>query len=227
MRYVAPLVLAWLMCGSASAQAPDGGNRAAPELGRLFFTAAERERLERERNLPQAATQPAGPAGPERVVISGLISRTGRPPLPVINGRILAPGEDLSGLRVSGQADGRVRISSANGPAILARPGQTVDLATGETWELFDLPGRRAAAKPETALPATYGSGIATRAAAPSKQGAVKSKRPRRSGSRGAKIARPKGAQVVKATPTVPARAPIAAPGPAIPALPPTAPLRP
>ena len=227
MRYLAPLVLAWLMCGPASAQVPDGGNRAAPELGRLFFSAAERERLERERNLPLAAAQPAGPAAPERVVISGLISRTGRPPLPVINGRILAPGEDLSGLRVSGQADGRVRISRANGPAILARPGQTVDLATGETWELFDLPGRRATEKPEVALPVTFGSGYVPRAAAPAKQGVVKAKKPRRSGSRGAKTARPKGAQVEKAAPTIQARAPVAAPGPAIPAAAPAAPVRP
>lgn len=206
---------------SAFAQAQDSAGNAAPELGRLFFSPAERVQLEGERSRPRTARAPDGPA---RVTVNGLISRPGRPPLPVVNGRVLSPGDNLSGLKITGQPDGRVRIAAADGTVRLARPGQSVDLTTGETAELFDLPDRRRAAAREATLPVPFGSGSAeVRAEPPAKHKVVKGKRPRKAHAKRPKSA-PTAPHKAKTAPTVVQPvAPPAAPAPGIPR-PPAAP---
>ncbi len=193
--------------GAAAAVAAATAPAPAPELGKLFFSAPEREQLERERNRerPPAAAEIAGP---QKVIVSGLISGPGGTPIPVINGRVLAPGQDLSGLKITGLADGRVRITRSDGKSSLAKPGQTVDLSTGEVGEIYDLPGRRGSVTREAGLPVTFGSGFAERAAAEAKVKAIKAKRPRRAGGRGKAGSGPK-----PATPAKPAVAKPAAPG--------------
>ena len=191
----------------------------APELGRLFFSAAEREQLERERGRPAAVA--ADIVAPERLVISGLIARPNGPPLPVINGRVLAPGEDLSGLKITGLADGRVRITRSDGQVRLARPGQTVDLTTGEVGEIYDLPGRRAAAAREVGLPMPFGSGFVERAVPEAKVRAIKAKKPRRASGRGKSAGGPKPVATPKAAPKPAMTKPVPQIAPAGPMLPP------
>lgn len=215
----AALLLLW--AGSASAQ--DRAVTAAPELGRLFFSAPERDQLERERNR-QRPPPAAEIVGPQKVIISGLISGPGGTPIPVINGRVLTPGQDLSGLKITGLADGRVRITRSDGQSTLAKPGQTVDLTTGEVGEIYDLPGRRSAVTREAGLPVTFGSGFAERATPEAKVKATKAKRPRRASGRGKASGGPKPATPAKpaiAKPASPAAPggpilppPMAAPGP-------------
>ncbi len=209
-----------LLCVFAPpALAQERAAAAAPELGRLFFSASQREQLERDRDRPTAVA--AEIVAPERLVISGLIARPNGPPLPVINGRVLSPGEDLSGLKITGLADGRVRITRSDGQSRLARPGQTVDLTTGEVGELYDLPGRRAAAAREVALPMPFGSGFAERAAAQPKVKSIKAKKPRRAGGRGKSAGGPKPATIPKPA-TAPSTAkPVPQIAPAGPLLPP------
>lgn len=209
-----------LLCLCAwAAVAQERAAAASPELGRLFFSASERERLERERDRP--AVVAADIVAPEKLVISGLIARPDGPPLPVINGRVLAAGEDLSGLKITGLADGRVRITRSDGQVRLARPGQIVDLTTGEIGEIYDLPGRRAAAAREVGLPMPFGSGFVERAAPEAKTRAIKAKKPRRTSGRGRAASGPKPAAAPKPT-TAPAMArPVPQIAPAGPVLPP------
>ena len=209
-----------LLCAFACpAFAQERATAAAPELGRLFFSASEREQLERDRDRPAAVAAEIG--APEKLVISGLIARPNGPPLPVINGRVLAPGEDLSGLKITGLADGRVRITRSDGQSRLASPGQTVDLTTGEVGELYDLPGRRAAAAREVALPMPFGSGFAERAAAQPEVRTSKAKKPRRTGGRGKSAGGPKPATIRKPAATPPVAKPVPQIAPAGPVLPP------
>jgi hypothetical protein len=102
----------------------------------------------------------------------------------VINGRIVFPGDNPSGLRISGRADGRVLITPPDGPTRLARPGQTVDLATGEVREMYDLPGRRDARGTEVPLHLPYITGTASKAETTPVVKAKKAKRPRRATTR-------------------------------------------
>lgn len=170
------LALPWgMVCGQ------DKQRDAAPELGRLFFTAAEREQLERDRG--RASDTPVVDT-PESVSVSGLISRAGQPALPVINGRIVFPGENPSGLRISGRTDGRIAITRPDGPARLARPGQFVDLVTGETRELYDLPGRRDTRGTQGLERVPYTTGTAPKVDTAPLVKPAKAKRPRRHGGR-------------------------------------------
>ena len=214
---VAALVL--LGSGSARSQERVAATAAAPELGRLFFSASERERLERERDRPAAVA--ADVIAPERLVISGLIARPDGPPLPVINGRVLAPGENLSGLKITGLADGSVRITRSDGQSRLARPGQTVDLTTGEVGEIYDLPGRRAAATREVGLPMPFGSGFVERAAPEPKVRTIKAKKPRRASGRSKAAGGPKPAVAPKPAPAPVMTKPVQQVAPAGPVLPP------
>ena len=216
-RYAAGAAACMLLC-ALNAAAQERPAAAAPELGRLFFSASQREQLERERDRPAPAV--ADVVAPTRLVISGLIARPNATPLPVINGRVLAPGQDLSGLKITGLADGRVRITRSDGQIRLARPGQTVDLTTGEVGELYDLPGRRAAATREVGLPMPFGSGFVERAAPEPKTRAIKAKKPRRTGGRGKSaggtkpVTTPKPASAPAMTKPVPQIAPA---GPVLP----------
>lgn len=188
-----------------------------PDLGRLFYTPAEREQLERERERPRVVT--AAPEAPEQLRINGYIARTGKPALPVVNGRVLEPGAALSGMRISGRADGRVRITPETGPAREARAGQTVDIASGETIEWFDLPNRKRSGAASGALPQPFVSGTAPVKADDARPPRViKAKRGRRGqGRRNKTVAAPAAKAEVPAAPAPVPRAPRAAPAPSIP----------
>jgi hypothetical protein len=186
----------------------------APELGRLFFTAAERDRLEQDRG--RVPDRP-NPDTPRSVSVSGLIARSGQPSLPVINGKVVFPGDNPSGLRIRGSADGRVAITPPDGPDRVAKPGQSVDLATGEIREKFELPGRRDARKAEIPLHTPYITGTVPKADTAPVPQAKKARRPRRGSARRGAAPPPKPAPDGP-PPPAPKVAPASAPAPAIPA---------
>jgi len=195
----------------AAVLAQDKTRNTAPELGRLFFTAAERERLEQDRGrVPERPN----PDTPRSVSVSGLIARSGLPTLPVINGKVVFPGDNPSGLRISGATDGRVMITPPEGAGRVAKPGQTVDLATGEVRELFELPGQREARKAEIPQQLPYTTGYVQKAEVTPVPRATKAKRPKRASARRgtapppkpvADTPRPQPQRVVPAGPAAPA----------------------
>lgn len=194
--------------------AQDRIRNTAPELGRLFFTAAERERLEQDRGrMPDKPN----PDVPQSVSVNGLIARSGQPSLPVINGKVVFPGDNPSGLRIRGGADGRVTITPPDGPGRVAKPGQSVDLATGEIREMFELPGQREARKAEIPLHTPYITGTLPKAETTPVPHAKKPRRPKRGSSkRGA--APPPKPKPDSSPPPAPKVAPAGAAAPAIPA---------
>jgi hypothetical protein len=203
------------------ARAQTGAGHSAPELGRLFFSPAEREALEYERQHPSQAAGSA-PEAPARIAVDGMISRPGRPAIPIVNGRVIAPGESLSGLRISGRADGSVSIATDGSSARLAKPGQTVDLTTGDITELYDLQGRRRANQLAPALPLPYTSGNGEKVEQATPTRVIKAKKPRRHAVRRSSAS--SKAPPLPKTPPPAAQAPVptrGAPAPAIPAAPP------
>jgi hypothetical protein len=218
---IVPLCVACAM-GVAHAQpattAPAPKADAQPELGRLFYSAAEREERERERAAPKAREQAAAPDLPAQVRINGYIARTGRTSLPVVDGKVLEAGASLSGLRISGGRDGRVRVSTDGGPTHSARPGQTLEIASGETTEWYDQAGRRRAAAAAPALPLPYTSGNLPGAEPTQPKTAAKPRKPRRGHTRRHRAGDAATPAQPPAIPTAPTVKPAAAPAPAIPA---------
>lgn len=115
----------------------------ADELGRLFSTPAERARIEAQRagQLPLEAPEPA--ATVDRLVLNGILTGSDGKRLAWLNGKPLNPdavGSDLTLLY-----DGRARLHWRGGTAARTlKPGQVVDTATGEVFELYSAPDHAA-----------------------------------------------------------------------------------
>ena len=214
LQYATIVVCLVVAMSPLSVCAQDKIRNTAPELGRLFFTAAERERLEQDRG--RVPDKP-NPDTPQSVSVSGLIARSGQPSLPVINGKVIFPGDNPSGLRIRGSADGRVTITPPDGPGRVAKPGQSVDLATGEIREMFELPGRREARKAEIPLHTPYITGSMPKAEKAPVPQAKQARRPRRGSARRGATPPPKPAPDGPPPPP-PKVAPPSAAAPAIPA---------
>ena len=213
MNIAAALALALLSaCVCSQPRTVDG----EPELGRLFFTPEERIAFEQGRGrkkdqAPQAATT---------MSINGYVLAGGRA-LPVVDGRFVTSGVSLSGARITAGRDGRVRITPASGPEIVAKPGQSVDLTTGQATDAFQLPGRRDPSNPRAALPVPFISGQVQGAQTqePRVGATKKAKRGARKGSHRKTTAQDKAPKGTPASPSPAPQAPppVAAPGPAIP----------
>ena len=108
---------------------------AAEPLGRLFYTAQERQALvaARQRGEPVEALSPAGSgeaATPRLISLAGIVERGSRPPLAWINGTAVEDGASLHGLRVRIAPPG-IRLQPPLGPAHTLAVGQTLDLDSG------------------------------------------------------------------------------------------------
>ncbi len=216
------------ICAGAllSAAPVDAQQFTAPSLGRLFYSPQERAMLEQRRGVAEQQVDES----PTVVAISGVIMRDGGRPIPVIGGRLMPPGETLSGLRIAGLTNGRVRITQPNGQSVIAKPGQTVDLATGQATDNFELPGKRDPRA--SALPAAFGSGtlMAPAARPATAKAAKKGKRPAQGrGKAGPKTNPGKAPPIIAPPPPGQKQAPAPAipMTPAMPALPATPPVRP
>lgn len=144
----------------------------AAELGRLFFTPAERAQLDVARTQkkappPPASAQPAEATPlPEIVNYGGIIRRSDGKSLLWINDRVAEEKEALGALSLKGvvRPDGAVTLQvPQSGGMIEVKVGQSVDLQSGHVAEGHKVP----AVKPRAAD--AKAEGAESKAASPAK----------------------------------------------------------
>ena len=110
----------------------------AQDLGRLFSTPQERDRLDALRR----SGEPASPEAPvsSRLTVNGLVMRELGPDSVWINGeRVSRSGRTREGIRVRGEAGARVRVTLPRGAGtVRLKAGQKVDLATGTVRDAYE-----------------------------------------------------------------------------------------
>ena len=130
----------------------------AAELGRLFFTAAERAQLDVARTQKKAPPPPVAAQSveatplPEIVNYGGIIRRSDGKSMLWINDRVAEEKEALSALSLKGavRPDGAVTLQvPQSGGIIEVKVGQSVDLQSGHVAEGHKVP----AVKPRPAEP--------------------------------------------------------------------------
>ena len=132
-------VVAFSMC-LAIATAASGA-----EVGRLFFTPAERAQLDVERTHKKAPPAPsmqasAETAAPEIVTYGGIVRRSDGKALLWINNRLADENEALGALKGRVRADGAVTLQAPqSGGTIDVKVGQSVDLHSGHVSEGHQL----------------------------------------------------------------------------------------
>jgi hypothetical protein len=112
----------------------------AAEVGRLFFTPAERAQLDVARTHkkapPPPATQAAETAPPEVVTYGGIVRRSDGKALLWINNRLADESEALGALKGRVRADGAVTLQAPqSGGTVDVKVGQSVDLQSGHVSE--------------------------------------------------------------------------------------------
>lgn len=133
-----PLLLLALTCGSALADA---------QLGRLFFTPAERKALEdaRRRNVraeleaEEAASRPKAPR-PRSVTVQGVVRRSDGESTVWINGKPVE-GSTADGLKVrvtAGQGGAVIVHEPRKGQTLRLKVGQHADIVTGRVQEGYE-----------------------------------------------------------------------------------------
>lgn len=130
------------------------GSVAADDLGRLFTSPAERARIDAARAglVPDTAPEAAESSTAGRLIVTGtLIGSDGRRAVWVNGARVAADGRDAALLE-----DGRVRLGWRDGARTL-RPGQGLELSSGEVFENYARPAAPAPAA-ATAGPGTASS---------------------------------------------------------------------
>jgi hypothetical protein len=129
------------------------------ELGRLFFTPAERAQLDGARTQkkappPPTATQPIEASAPEIVNYGGIVRRSDGKALLWINNRVAEEKAALGALSLKGavRPDGAVTLQvPQSGGTIAVKVGQSVDLQSGRVAEGHKMP----ASKPHSSEPQT------------------------------------------------------------------------
>ena len=118
------------------------------ELGRLFFTPAERAQLDVARTQKKAPPPPAAqtveaPPVPEIVNYAGIIRRSDGKSMLWINDRVAEEKEALGALSLKGavRSDGAVTLQAPqSGGTIEVKVGQSVDLQSGRVAEGHKVP---------------------------------------------------------------------------------------
>jgi hypothetical protein len=110
------------------------------EVGRFFFTPAERAQLDVARTHkkapPAPATQAPERAPPEIVSYGGIVRRSDGKAMLWINNRVAEEKEALGALKGSVRADGAVTLRALqSGGTIDVKVGQSVDLQSGRVAE--------------------------------------------------------------------------------------------
>jgi hypothetical protein len=120
-------------CATAAVQA----HAQTHALGRLFTTPEERHRLDVGRGLaaappappPPAEAAPPPPPAPPPVTVNGVVRRSGGQSTVWVNQQDEA--RPISG----SNQDPRVTVTLPSGAQVQIKPGQTVDMATGQVRE--------------------------------------------------------------------------------------------
>lgn len=114
----------------------------AEELGRLFFTPAERQALDarRKAGLPdKPAAKPV--TGAARARLDGFVRRSGGPTTVWVNGTALDESPRLGEGRSGGVT--RIPVPVGNsGDRVSLKPGEALDLGTGEVTDVIGPDGR-------------------------------------------------------------------------------------
>ena len=121
------LLIAALLCAPCAAQ----------ELGRLFFSPAERAALDAQRQAGAVAPQAPSPA-PMRV--DGYLLRSGVPPTVWVNGSAAGPGSENDEVRVVPEAldSGEVAVNRRHDRSSRrVKVGNTLDAASGQVQDLL------------------------------------------------------------------------------------------
>ena len=177
-----PAVALFMHAGVCLAATPDGTGPAAPDaaLGRLFMTPAEREELDARRasgdEAPANTALVVEQAAPERILLSGILTRSSGPDVVWINGTQAGKATDPVLVRRGPDAAQRVTLAdpAARATARL-KPGQVWTPRNGRVSNCFDCTAPRAAAGPAAAPPpaeepattATTGEAVAGPSPAP------------------------------------------------------------
>lgn len=118
---------------AALVSAPCGGQ----ELGRLFFSPAERAALDAQRRTGAVAPQVPSPA-PMRV--DGYVVRSGAAPTVWVNGSTAGPGSATDEVRITpgAQGSGEVAVSRRHDrTSRRVKVGNTLDAASGQVQDLL------------------------------------------------------------------------------------------
>lgn len=140
--------------GARAPEAPRTLSGAAPSMGRLFFTPAERAQLDlarlRKPEPPkETAHAPEAPPVPQVVSYGGIVRRSDGKALLWINNRLVEEKEALAGLNLKGKVrpDGAVTVQvPEGGGSINVKVGQSVELHTGRVAETRRKPDDKTAA---------------------------------------------------------------------------------
>jgi hypothetical protein len=129
----------------------------AAEIGRLFFTPAERAQLDVARTQKKTAAAAAAPAveeetpPPQVVTYGGLVRRSDGKSMLWLNDRLLDEKEALTGPALQGKVrpDGAVSLRTPqSGSSVEIKVGQSVELLSGKVAEGRSIePPPKAAAK--------------------------------------------------------------------------------
>jgi hypothetical protein len=133
MTATARAALLALLCASGAAQAAD-------ELGRLFFTPAERAALDARRKA-RVPDRPLAPVLASPVTrVDGYVKRSQGPSTVWMNGESLNEGgRDAPRIEPRGR-DGEPRVSvnvGERGGRVRLKPGESLDRATGEVKDVI------------------------------------------------------------------------------------------
>ena len=147
------LALVMLMAGA--------GTAAGAEIGRLFFTPAQRAALDgfRKLNVQTAAiveddrdkdlVAPPPTQGPERMSVSGMVRRSDGKNTTWVNNRAVAAGQPGGVKAAPGKNDNRVKLTDPqSGRSFELKVGQSVEIQSGTIEEGY---ARRAVPKPAPA----------------------------------------------------------------------------
>ena len=158
------------------------------EVGRLFYTPAERAQLDVARTQkkapPPAATQAPETAAPEIVNYGGIVRRSDGKAMLWINNRLADEKEALGSLKGSVRADGAVtlRVPDSSG-SIEVKVGQSVDLQSGRVAEGYKVPVEARPASTDTKSDAPDAKAAATPKSAASEGADKKSESERKDAS--------------------------------------------
>ena len=114
--------------------APSCAQDATPALGRLFFTAEQRQMLDRQRQFNVTEVVAADPT----LTIEGVVTRSSGKRTVWINGVAQSATPDGAGV-VSPKRDdpGQVVVQASGGKPVKARVGDSVDRHSGEATDLL------------------------------------------------------------------------------------------
>jgi hypothetical protein len=106
-------------------------------LGRLFFTAEQREALDARRRA-RVPDKPAAPTVASPTTrLDGYVQRSGGRSTVFVNGEAVPEGSAEAPRVEPGRRDGRVPVTIGEGARVPLKPGEVVDRSSGEVRDVL------------------------------------------------------------------------------------------